>query len=39
MNDESLLQRRYRLIGQKAPLFYDRPIHIVRGQGVWLGRM
>ncbi|WP_339671040.1 aspartate aminotransferase family protein [Dasania marina] len=31
-----LLERRYRLIGKKAPLFYDQPIHIVKGEGVWL---
>ena len=36
MNNQSLLQRRHRLLGEKAPLFYDEPIHIVRGQGVWL---
>lgn len=31
-----LLQRRFRLLGEKAPLFYDEPVHLVRGQGVWL---
>lgn len=36
MNTEPLLQRRYRLLGEKAPLFYDDPIHIVKGSGVWL---
>ncbi len=36
MNNQSLLQRRHRLLGEKAPLFYDEPIHIVKGQGVWL---
>ena len=36
MNNQSILQRRYRLLGEKAPLFYDEPIHIVKGQGVWL---
>ena len=36
MNNESLLQRRYRLLGEKAPLFYDDPIHIVKGYCVWL---
>jgi 4-aminobutyrate aminotransferase-like enzyme len=24
------------LLGTKAPLFYDEPLHIVRGEGVWL---
>jgi 4-aminobutyrate aminotransferase-like enzyme len=32
----SLLERRRRLIGNGAPLFYDEPLHIVRGDGVWL---
>jgi 4-aminobutyrate aminotransferase-like enzyme len=35
MND-SLLLRRHRVIGKDAPLFYDEPLHIVRGEGVWL---
>ena len=32
----SLLARRAKLLGAKAPLFYDAPLHIVRGEGVWL---
>jgi len=32
----SLLERRHRLLGKAAPLFYDQPLHIVRGQGVFL---
>lgn len=35
-NAETLLERRYRLLGAGAPLFYDEPVHIVRGEGVWL---
>ena len=31
-----LLQRRQRVIGSHSPLFYDQPLHIVRGEGVWL---
>ncbi len=31
-----LLARRRRLLGAGAPLFYDEPLHIVRGEGVWL---
>ena len=31
-----LLQRRVRLLGEKAPIFYDEPVHLVRGEGVWL---
>lgn len=36
MNDMNLMERRYRLMGRGAPLFYDTPLHIVRGEGVWL---
>jgi 4-aminobutyrate aminotransferase-like enzyme/Ser/Thr protein kinase RdoA (MazF antagonist) len=28
--------RRHRLLGAGAELFYDQPLHIVRGEGVWL---
>ena len=30
------LTRRRRLLGAGAELFYERPLHIVRGSGVWL---
>ena len=33
---EAHLSRRARLLGPCAYLFYDRPLHIVRGKGVWL---
>src|SRR5580658_5612345 len=33
---DSLLERRYRVLGPHAPLFYDKPLHLVRGEGVWL---
>lgn len=33
---ESLTDRRARLMGAGAPLFYDDPVHLVRGEGVWL---
>ncbi|MEP1595582.1 MAG: aminotransferase class III-fold pyridoxal phosphate-dependent enzyme, partial [Halieaceae bacterium] len=33
---DSLLERRYRVIGKNAPLFYEQPLEIVRGEGVWL---
>jgi 4-aminobutyrate aminotransferase-like enzyme len=36
MNTTSLLERRYRTLGQHSPLFYDKPLQIVRGEGVWL---
>ncbi|WP_424971912.1 aspartate aminotransferase family protein [Dinoroseobacter sp. S76] len=31
-----LLERRARLMGPNVPTFYDPPLHIVRGEGVWL---
>jgi 4-aminobutyrate aminotransferase-like enzyme len=31
-----LLERRYRYLGRHSPLFYENPLHIVRGEGVWL---
>jgi 4-aminobutyrate aminotransferase-like enzyme len=33
---DSLLERRYRVLGRNSPLFYDKPLHLVRGEGVWL---
>ncbi len=36
MTTDSLLERRYRLLGRNSPLFYDKPLHLVRGEGVWL---
>ena len=36
MSNESIIERRNRLLGAGAPLFYDEPVHIVRGEGVWL---
>jgi 4-aminobutyrate aminotransferase-like enzyme len=36
MQDDSLLERRYRVLGRNSPLFYDKPLHLVRGEGVWL---
>jgi 4-aminobutyrate aminotransferase-like enzyme/Ser/Thr protein kinase RdoA (MazF antagonist) len=33
---QSHLSRRAHLLGPCAYLFYDRPLHIVRGEGVWL---
>ncbi len=31
-----LLHRREKLLGKNAPLFYDTPLHLVRGEGVYL---
>jgi 4-aminobutyrate aminotransferase-like enzyme len=36
MHSDGLLQRRFRLLGRAAQLFYERPIHLVRGEGVWV---
>lgn len=36
MVDQNLLQRRRQLLGPAYRLFYDEPLHLVRGQGVWL---
>ncbi|MFN3723224.1 MAG: aspartate aminotransferase family protein [Paracoccaceae bacterium] len=33
---ETMEQRRARLMGPNVPTFYRQPVHIVRGQGVWL---
>ena len=33
---QELLARRERLLGPGNPLFYDDPVHLVRGEGVWL---
>ncbi|GAB2601204.1 aspartate aminotransferase family protein [Nitrincola alkalisediminis] len=33
---QDLLSRRYRVMGQHSPLFYERPLQLVRGEGVWL---
>ena len=32
----ALVERRERLLGPGNPLFYDEPVHLVRGEGVWL---
>ena len=36
MSDPDLMVRRKRLLGPGFPLFYDEPVHVVRGEGVWL---
>ena len=36
MNQAALVERRERLLGPGNPLFYDEPVHLVRGEGVWL---
>jgi 4-aminobutyrate aminotransferase-like enzyme len=36
MEADALLERRYRVLGRNSPLFYDTPLHLVRGEGVWV---
>ena len=36
MNKSTLLERRHRVLGRNALLFYDEPLHLVRGEGVWV---
>ncbi len=31
-----LMERRARLMGPNVPTFYETPVHLVRGEGVWL---
>lgn len=33
---ETLLERRSRLLGPNMSTFYEEPVHLVRGEGVWL---
>ena len=35
-DDTALLRRRREVLGPHAPLFYDKPLHLVRGEGVWV---
>ena len=36
MTTSSLLERRFNVLGRHSPLFYDRPLQLVRGEGVWV---
>jgi len=36
MGTDSLLERRFRVLGRHSPLFYERPLQLVRGDGVWV---
>ena len=36
MSDIDIAARRRALLGPNLPIFYDDPIHVVRGEGVWL---
>ncbi len=35
-DNAALIARRDRLLGRNMSLFYDDPVHLVRGEGVWL---
>jgi 4-aminobutyrate aminotransferase-like enzyme len=35
-NNTAMIERRHRLLGSAYKLFYDNPVHVVRGEGVWL---
>ena len=36
MTTSDLMARRARLLGPNVATFYDDPVHLVRGEGVWL---
>lgn len=36
MTGETLIDRRYRVMGRHSPLFYERPLQLVSGEGVWV---
>ncbi len=36
MTTDDMIARRARLMGPNVPTFYQHPVHIVRGEGVWL---
>jgi 4-aminobutyrate aminotransferase-like enzyme len=36
VSDEELLRRRRRSLSPSYRLFYERPVHLVRGEGAWL---
>ena len=35
-DNKALLERRERLLGRNVSTFYEEPVHLVRGEGVWL---
>lgn len=34
--NQTLLERRFKLIGKHSPLFYEEPLHLVKGEDVWV---
>ena len=35
-HEKSMMERRARLLGPAYKLIYQQPVHMVRGEGVWL---
>ncbi len=35
-NRAAMIERRRKLLGSAYELFYDEPVHLIRGEGVWL---
>jgi len=36
MTAQSLIERRFNVLGRNSPLFYEKPLQLVRGEGVWV---
>ncbi|ATU95129.1 aminotransferase class III-fold pyridoxal phosphate-dependent enzyme [Phyllobacterium zundukense] len=36
LQSSGLLERRHRVLGTRSPIFYDEPLQLVRGSGVWV---
>lgn len=36
MNDAEILRQREKLLGRNMSTFYTRPVHLVKGEGVWV---
>ncbi len=36
MSMKNLLNRRFSLLGTSSPLFYEKPLHLIKGEDVWL---
>ena len=36
ISTESLIERRNYILGKAYSLFYEQPLHLVKGEGVWL---
>ncbi|MFT5770540.1 MAG: 4-aminobutyrate aminotransferase-like enzyme [Lysobacterales bacterium] len=36
ISTENLIERRNNILGKAYSLFYERPLHLVKGEGVWL---